>query len=149
MNNFKRQQLRIALARHKSKAPKYTLTAMQRHKLEALPLEVFFSVPFLAGVFRLRYYEKGKLHVSAPIIWHCAKALWPEVKTLGDLVKKMPKGASDLVEMSGFGQGALILLAESLGAFGYLVEYNPELENRPETDEEKTAREYLISLSLV
>jgi hypothetical protein len=148
MHDHKRQLMYTVLERHKSELPKHTLSREQRRSLEELPIEVFFSVSFLARALSLDSFRRGALHSSAPVIWHCAKVQWPEMKTFGDFIKKLPSGVNDLVEMSGFGPGAFILLADSLRVFGYDLEYHPQYKNRLEDNEENIAHEALKRIGL-
>ena len=126
MNPNKARQLAAELPRRRRiTEPVYKFTSAERKRLEGTPVDEFFRPEFLettlgTGWFRMTYY------LSGPNISHFVKSLWPDVKTVGKLVKKLRDGGIyDLVGESGFGGSALTLLIDSLCAFGYDIPYNP------------------------
>lgn len=148
MNYGKRMALRHEVNRRRCvRKPLYKLTSKRRKELEETPIESFFSVAFLKRVLGGKYDLCVSFDLSVPTILHCIKYKWPDVQTVGDVVKT-PLLCQSLVELSGFGGSALTLLVDSLAAFGYEVNYEPMSFPEQESEEDRRAKVLAEKLGL-
>lgn len=148
MSDVKLRQMQMFLERwRRIKKPIYELGTSERERFEATPLEKFFSPEFLAIVYG-DARNMGSLYTSTPNVLRCIKSQWPDVRTVEELVKKLPTGIYELAALSGFGGSALAVLVESLCAFGYDIAFKPDMPERQATDRMRKAWELAHELGI-